>query len=109
MRKIALWIALMSMAISGLSQSARWIPPRTADGQPDIQGVWSNASMIPFERTNELQGGQVFTPEELKVYEDRVFVRTIRDRPPAQGSVGTYNDFWWDRDSKRALNLRTSL
>src|SRR5262245_19258448 len=23
--------------------------------------------------------------------------------------VGTYNDFWWDRDSKRALNLRTSL
>jgi hypothetical protein len=98
-----------SMAISGLSQLPRWSPPRTPDGQPDIQGVWSNASIIPLERPNELQGKQFFTPEELKAWEEKVFVRTIRDKPPAPGSVGTYNDFWWDRDSKRALNLRTSL
>jgi hypothetical protein len=79
------------------------------DGQPDIQGVWSNASIIPLERPNELQGKQFFTAEEFAAYEDKVFTRTVRDKPPAPGSVGTYNDFWWDRDSKRAINLRTSL
>jgi hypothetical protein len=78
-------------------------------GQADIKGIWSNASIIPLERPKELEGKQFFTREELKVYEERTFVRTTRDRPPAPGNVGTYNDFWWDRDAKRALNLRTSL
>ena len=32
-----------------------------------------------------------------------------RDKPPAAGAVGTYNDFWWDADARRALNFRTSL
>jgi hypothetical protein len=106
---LAFLIALVPMAISAFSQRALWTPPRTADGQPDIQGVWSNASIIALERPNELQGKQFFTPEELTAYEAKVFARTIRDKPPAPGSVGTYNDFWWDRDSRRALNLRTSL
>ena len=79
------------------------------DGQPDIQGIWSNASIIPLERPKELEGKQFFTREELPAYEQKVFTRTTRDRPPAPGNVGTYNDFWWDRDARRALNLRTSI
>ena len=31
-----------------------WTPGRTSDGQPDIQGIWSNASIIPLERPKEL-------------------------------------------------------
>jgi hypothetical protein len=111
---------MLPLVVSALGQSSSavknasaaqkpWTPPRTADGQPDIQGIWSNASIIPLERPKELEGKQFFTRQELEAYEDRVFARTIRDKPPAPGSVGTYNDFWWDRDSKRALNLRTSL
>jgi len=86
-----------------------WSPGRTSDGQPDIQGIWSNASIIPLERPKELANKPFYTPEELKAYEDRAFARSIRDKTPAKGAVGTYNDFWWDGDSKRALNLRTSL
>ena len=86
-----------------------WTPGRTSDGQPDIQGIWSNASIIPLERPKELANKPFYTPEELKAYEDRAFARSIRDKTPAKGAVGTYNDFWWDGDSKRALNLRTSL
>ena len=91
------------------SAKSSWTPPKTAYGAPDIQGIWSNASIVPLERPKELEGKQFFTPEEKAAYEQKVFARSTRDKTPAAGNVGTYNDFWWDADSKRAANFRTSL
>ena len=110
---------LAALAASALAQGTApptkaqagktWTPPRTPDGQPDLQGVWSNASIVPLERPKELEGKQFFTPEEKAGYEAKVFARSTRDKTPSAGAVGTYNDFWWDADSKRAQNFRTSL
>src|SRR5262245_17687066 len=112
MRKQTRWavaaVVLLVMSVAAQTKKP-WTPSRTPDGQPDIQGIWSNASIIPLERPRELEGKEFFTREELAAYEQKVFARSVRDKPPAPGGVGTYNDFWWDGDSKRALNLRTSL
>jgi hypothetical protein len=112
-------IAMVPLAVSAAGQKPSqkskavtakpWTPPRTADGQPDLEGVWSNASIIPLERPKELEGKQFLTPAEATAYEARVFGRSTREGPLAPGQVGTYNDFWWDADSKRAPNFRTSI
>ena len=53
-----------------------WSPTRTADGQPDLEGVWVNLSATPFERPKALEGRAQLTDEEvveLKRRADRIF------------------------------------
>ncbi len=53
-----------------------WTPTLTADGQPDLQGVWSDTSVTPLERPQAFEGRAVLTDEEvarLKERADRLF------------------------------------
>jgi hypothetical protein len=38
--------------------------PRTPDGQPDLQGIWTMATFTPLERPPNLAGKQFFSEEE---------------------------------------------
>ena len=76
----------------------------TAWGDPDLQGVWSYASLTPLERPVAVAGREFFTREEAVALE----AQAQADAPPAPGDPGTYNAVWWDR-GKVASNLRTSL
>ena len=79
-------------------------PPRTPWGDPNLQGVWSYATLTPLERPAALAGREFFTPEEAAARDAAVGV----DRPPSPGDTGTYNALWFDR-GKISSNLRTSL
>jgi hypothetical protein len=91
-----------------------WTPPRTPDGQPDLQGIWDNHSITPLERPAEFKGREFLTPEEAALLEKRA-VQSIeaidnRDQRGTDGDVGTaYNAFWWDRATTVVGTLRTSL
>src|ERR1700750_945681 len=40
--------------------------PRTADGHPDLQGVWSNNSVTPMTRPAQWKDKAVISEQELK-------------------------------------------
>jgi len=38
------------------TSSKNWTVPRTPDGKPDLQGVWTNATLTPLERPAAVNG-----------------------------------------------------
>src|SRR5579862_531985 len=43
-----------------------WTPARTPDGQPDLQGVWTNNTVTPLQRPKQLAGKEFYTDAELQ-------------------------------------------
>jgi len=67
-----------------------WTPSRTPDGQPDLQGVWTNNTVTPLQRPKELAGKEFYTEKELaelqKRQTDRLSVNYVEGEPPANHS-----------------------
>ena len=85
-----------------------WTPSRTPDGQPDLQGVWTNPTITPFERPQELAGKATLSDQEAAQLEQRA-AQSRADRAPTEGDVGSYNQFWFDSGTKVVSTHQTSL
>lgn len=106
-------MAVLAATLTVVSFGANtWTAPRTPDGQPDLQGIWTNATLTPFERPAVWEGKQFLTEQEAADYEKRVLQDNNRDRrgSTAEADVaGAYNDFWFERGTKVVPTRRTSL
>jgi hypothetical protein len=99
--------------------------PRTADGQPDLQGVWANNDATPLERPKELQGrlvltdaevaalrkraGELFNGETDAAFGDEIYLAALKDAKTFSSydkQVGNYNHFWI---VDRGFDNRTAL
>ena len=60
----ALLAAVSAVGQTTVGPTKSYVVPRTADGQPDISGVYSNVTNIPLERPQNLGAKEFFTPEE---------------------------------------------
>ncbi len=90
--------------------------PRTADGQPDISGIWTNDTLTPLERPARLGDQEFYTEEQAAAIERRGREMLARDNAPgstrttASGSLARgYNYFWSDPRESVVYTRRTSM
>ena len=102
---------------------------RTAYGDPDIQGVFTFRTLTPLERpvietgaSAALAGKEALTAEEAAAFEASrrtelnrdlqnldVHAPGVRYQSLAEGGVGGYNEFWYERGIQLTVDKRTSL
>ena len=103
-------LSLSSVTIAdqhpGEASKATWAPPRTSDGQPDLQGYWTNDAYTPVERPVELGEKEFFTEAEAAAY-----FKKRQDQLFGQSKDNIHYDdaIWQAENYQKQANLRTSL
>ena len=84
--------------------------PRTSWGSPDLQGVWTAATVTPLERPLSLGDKPILTEEErAKIEIEREQFLQSRSANPDPGTPGGYNRFWLDSGTLTLEDGRSSL
>jgi hypothetical protein len=99
-------ISAQALKPAPAAKNSAWVQGKTADGQPDLQGTWTNATLIPLQRPKALGSKEFYTEEERAAMD-------AKPKKPIGASVEAHYDlsqFGLDRtQGKFAPNLRTSL
>lgn len=111
------------------AQDSSWTAPRTAFGQPDLQGTWANNNATPLQRPEVLGDRAYLTNEELSAIQskaaelfsldaddaafgDSVFTAAlaeVQNFTSNDRATGNYNQFWMvERDWDNRTSLITS-
>ena len=99
-----------------------WTLPRTPEGVPDLQGVFTFRTITPMQRPDRLEGKVTLSDEEASAFEESENARLNRDlfdpiagapsagyAPRAEGGVLSYNEFWYERGKELTRDNRTAL
>jgi hypothetical protein len=101
-------VVLLLLQVVG-NVGAQGNPRRTPWGDPDLEGIWTNATLTPLQRPPELASKEFFTPEEAAQFQRTRIEQTNADRPLPPGQVGAYNDAFFERGTSIVKSRRTSL
>jgi hypothetical protein len=100
--------ALILFALTLSVSATPYHAPRTSFGDPDLEGLWTNASITTLERPANIKSLVISPTEASKLEEANKQFLANNDKPtdPAKGAPpesddpGGYNSFWIDLGSK---------
>ncbi len=104
-RLLAAMLLALALSLAGLAPATAQstddaaIPTRTEWGDPNLEGVWNFATIIPFQRPASAEGRAILTDEEAAEFRERSLERQNADNRNDNAAVDierAYNDFWWD-------------
>ena len=111
-----LFVLLACAAAAGQPAPGAGAVPRTAWGDPDLQGVWDFRSLTPLERPAELAGRARLSDEEAALFIQGLAATNWDDRSNREGAFGLdsdvehgYNQFWMDFGTSLTADNRTAL
>ncbi len=97
------------------AKAKTWSVPRLSDGHPDLQGVWTNATLTPLERLPQFASKATITEAEAKAFEQNQQETAVADKhadTAERDRDQAYNRLFIDRGSNLARvdgQIRTSL
>jgi len=125
MKRMLLVAGAVLMAVPLVSRAQSWTPPRTPDGHPDLQGIWTTQTFTPLERPARYAGREFLTDEEasdltklltrdgVDPLANGIFALSDEERRKRVSQVDPthYNNaFWLTTEQPKALSSRrTSL
>lgn len=121
-----LWLSLAAVSVGAQSDTHVL---RTPYGDPDIQGLFTFRTLTPLQRpvinagaSADLAGQESLSEEAAAAYEAarraelnrdaqnlEVHAPGVRYQSRAEGGVGGYNEFWYERGIELTRDKRTSL
>ena len=86
-----------------------WEQSRTPWGDPDLQGLWTNETITPFERPAGHDKEFLSEDEAEAIKQSVARRRAATDGTSPPGSVGGYNQVWLDSGTEYLPSRQTSL
>jgi hypothetical protein len=107
--------ATPAKAAAPAGKEKTWSAPRLSDGHPDLQGVWTNATITPLQRAPQFADKPTLTEAEATAFEKSQIENAAADRhgaTPEADRDQAYNRLFIDRGTNFARvdgQIRTSL
>ena len=100
-------VVALALGVAGAAgQDATYKAPRTADGRPNLEGVWNFNSSVPLQRPDAFAGRKSFTREEFeqqRAARQAGFAMLLKFAPVEDVALD------WMDGRPRVEDLRTSL
>ncbi len=101
---------VLALAPAAFAQSSDYEPPRTQDGKPDLQGMWSNVSLTSLERPANFEALVIPKDTANRMEAARAAANARSEQrtdpnsgaPPKGTNVGGYNSFYVDAGTSYA-------
>jgi len=111
---VAVVLALPSIAAAQAGRAHAQDTKRTAWGEPDLAGTYTESTVVPLERPKDLGDKEFFTPKEAEEYRANALAEALEVDDAEEGTAADvhYSMALYglvQTDENTSLNLRTSI